>query len=304
VVVRRRTGTERDGRPLLTDVLGHLLAADDRELTVRTRDGRIHTVALADVTAAKRVPARPPTRHEVVRLELAAETTWPAPERELLGDWPLRAAEGFTRRANSALAVGDPGRPLDEAIDAVERWYRARDIRPSINVPLPAGAAVDARLAALGWAVLPVVQVMTVELAELPGAAGPPVTLRPTPSEEFLSLVGTAKEGLPAAAGHVLTAVPEVTFAHSYDLDGSLIGIARGALDRTGEWLGLSLIEVAPAARRRGIAQALLGTLADWGRERGARRAFLQVVAANEPAVRLYDKLGFTTHHTYVTRQR
>ena len=42
-------------------------------------------------------------------LEGAAALHWQAPETERLGDWLLRAAEGFTGRANSALPVGDPG---------------------------------------------------------------------------------------------------------------------------------------------------------------------------------------------------
>ena len=45
-------------------------------------------------------------------LALAAAPGWRACEEDRLGDWLLRAAEGFTGRANSALAAGDPGLPL------------------------------------------------------------------------------------------------------------------------------------------------------------------------------------------------
>ena len=53
-------------------------------------------------------------------LERAAALHWQAPETEPLGEWRLRAAAGFTGRANSALPVGDPGLPLPEAVAAVE----------------------------------------------------------------------------------------------------------------------------------------------------------------------------------------
>ena len=46
-------------------------------------------------------------------LEQRAALGWRAPQEDRLGDWVLRAAGGFTGRANSALAAGDPGRPLD-----------------------------------------------------------------------------------------------------------------------------------------------------------------------------------------------
>ena len=60
-------------------------------------------------------------------LEEAAAGGWRAPEETRMkgdwsgqgrwvgdGGWLLRAAAGFTGRANSALAAGDPGMPLAE----------------------------------------------------------------------------------------------------------------------------------------------------------------------------------------------
>jgi ribosomal protein S18 acetylase RimI-like enzyme len=46
----------------------------------------------------------------------------------------------------------------------------------------------------------------------------------------------------------------------------------------------------------------VVGALAAWGHSLGAERAFLQVEQRNAPAVALYRKLGFGTHHTYRTR--
>ena len=45
--------------------------------------------------------------------------------------------------------------------------------------------------------------------------------------------------------------------------------------------------------RRRGIAEMLVNALVDALRERGSRCLTLEVRASNEPAKRLYDKLGF-----------
>lgn len=60
VVVRRVVG-RRDGRPLLTDVLGTLTSLTDAELTVETEAGRL-TIARGAVVAAKRIPPRPERR--------------------------------------------------------------------------------------------------------------------------------------------------------------------------------------------------------------------------------------------------
>src|SRR5438270_176346 len=59
----------------------------------------------------------------------------------MLGEWLLRAAGGFTGRANSALAAGDPGMPLPQAVDQVCRWYAARGLPPALTAALAAAAA-------------------------------------------------------------------------------------------------------------------------------------------------------------------
>ncbi len=89
-------------------------------------------------------------------LEGAAALHWQAPETERLGDWLLRAAEGFTGRASSALPLGDPGVPLPEAVATVQDWYRRRALSPMIVVPgvlqegTPPGPLED-HLAERGW---------------------------------------------------------------------------------------------------------------------------------------------------------
>jgi len=43
--------------------------------------------------------------------------------------------------------------------------------------------------------------------------------------------------------------------------------------------------------------------MAQWATQRGATRAYLQVEERNTAAVALYAKMGFSTHHTYLTRE-
>jgi ribosomal protein S18 acetylase RimI-like enzyme len=51
---------------------------------------------------------------------------------------------------------------------------------------------------------------------------------------------------------------------------------------------------VAPEARGRGVAQALIRELAGWTLTRGATRILLFVQEANAPAQALYQRMGFT----------
>lgn len=298
VVVRHRTPAG------LTDVLGELTALDAEGLVVRTESGQERRIAQPDVVAGKPVGPRPARYSEIIALERIADRAWPAPEVEPLGAWLLRAAAGFTNRANSALPLGEPGCSLDEAVQACANFYADRALPAKITVPLPVQRNVARHLEAAGWFAQPTVLVQTAPVAPM-AASAPDVAVHEQPPPGLLTMVAARKETLPAAADHVLTAVEAVRFATvtgpagAPAPGGEVLAIARGAVVEG--WLHLGLVEVAPSARRRGLARAMMAALAGWAHDLGATRAVLQVEQHNEPAVRLYEGLGFRTHHTYVT---
>ncbi len=75
-------------------------------------------------------------------------------------------------------------------------------------------------------------------------------------------------------------------------LDGDPAGLALIA--RRGPVSRLAAIGLAAGARGRGAGSWLMGELLAEARKRGERRMFLEVIAQNEPAIRLYEKSGFT----------
>ncbi len=307
VVVRRIVGVSQD-RPLFTDALGELVDLSETELTIATAKGTLR-VPLREVHRAKRVPAaRRPPAADVVALEMAANDAWPAPVQARLGAWVLRAAENWTGRANSALAVGDPDRTLEAAIDAVVEWYAARGQPALINAPMPLAAPVNTALDQRGWTSRPLTLVQTAPVAALTDAPArtdlPPVTLAGSPTDAWLAMVAEHKGTLPAAAVRILTAVPGTVFAQVLDPGGGLLAIARGVITGPDRWLGIALLQTAPEARRRGLGGHVVRAMAQWAAQHGATRAYLQVEERNTPAVTLYGRLGFTTHHTYLTREQ
>ena len=259
-------------------------------------------------------------------LEQRAALGWRATEEERLGDWLLRAAGGFTGRANSALATGDPGWPLDRAARAVQDWYQARGLPAMIAIPHPAGqpqaVPLDRFLAGLGWGVRAgVATVMTAPAERVSRVAGPvpagwdparlagdgsaPVPMEvptgvemdPEPSEDWLALYHyRGQPGLPPIARQVLTSAPWQAFASIRD-GGETIAIGRVAA--AAGWAGLTAIEVAPGHRRRGLATVVTAALAAQAAAHGAGHLYLQVEDDNEPARTLYRRIGFSAHHDY-----
>lgn len=294
-VGRRVTVRSRTPSGSATDVVGDLVAYDGSVLRVRDRDGGEHDVVLADVIAGHPVAARPAPRR-VVELERVAAAGWPAVETEPLGDWRLRAAGGFTGRANSALAIGDPGLPFASAAEKVRGWYAERGLPGRAAVVLP--SPEDDAFAVLGWTPQDAVLVQTADVAgvldALPRSAVE-VDVRPEPSDAWLARY-TARGRVTPEGRRVLTGGPSVGFAQIDD-GAAPLGIGRGVV--VADWLGISAIEVDPAVRGRGHGKAITRALLEWGAANGARRAYLQVQAHNEPARSLYASLGFRTHHRY-----
>jgi len=74
-------------------------------------------------------------------------------------------------------------------------------------------------------------------------------------------------------------------------------GTVQGLRDRTGMG-GIQNLGVAPLYRGRGLGSALLLQALQGFRRAGLGRAFLEVTAQNEGAVRLYRRMGFRCRKT------
>ncbi|HEY9875493.1 MAG TPA: N-acetyltransferase [Candidatus Obscuribacterales bacterium] len=63
------------------------------------------------------------------------------------------------------------------------------------------------------------------------------------------------------------------------------------------------LLYVMPEHRRRGIGSALMRLGEDWAKARGDRQMGLQVFVTNQPALSLYQHLGFETQSIWMVKQ-
>jgi N-acetylglutamate synthase len=273
--------------------------------SVRRRDGSVSVVDLASITAGRVVPPSRAALASVEEVQRIAALGWRPLQTARLGDWLLRASGGFTGRGNSALVLGDPGRPLDEALDTVVEWYAGQGLTARLQVPSPGATpglleVLDRR----GWGHSPPVHVMTGELAHaLRAATGSTeleLRLEDAPDAAWLGCYRQDGGALPTVARDLLTNHPAAVFASVRDGDRA-VAIARAAVDD--RWAGLFAVEVAPDARRRGLGGLVSAAALRWAGQRGARRTYLQVSESNTGAVTLYERLGYAVHHGYVYRE-
>jgi ribosomal protein S18 acetylase RimI-like enzyme len=254
----------------------------------------------------------------IEELEQVAAAHWRAAEEGRLGEWLLRAGGGFTGRANSALATGDPGMPPDDAIAAVTAWYQARGLPPMIAVPmsLPERGGAPHHLQDLLtkrlWTTRQApAYVMTADCAGRPGQLpqhtgawpqgglppGTALRLDAVPDDAWLGMYHYRGQQLPPVARELLVSAPWQSFASIREASGDPLAIAR--LSVGGGWAGITAVEVAESQRRRGLGTLITRAVCAAAADRGVTRVFLQVETANTAAQALYERCGFRYSHWY-----
>jgi ribosomal protein S18 acetylase RimI-like enzyme len=277
VVVRRvvRGETGPSGGPALTDVLGTLESWDDEWCVVRRETGEPVSIAVADIVTGKPVPPRASVRQRVSarEAEILALPLWTSPTTYPLGDWVLRLVEGergrASRRANSCLAIGDPGSSLEQAAGRVREFYlsHGRDVL----VQTEAASAVETGLVALGWRVL-----------------------EPLDSPYLVGSVVMAHRAAGPADG-VETVIDGTRLLATLTVDGEEVGRVRGELNS--DWLWVHGLTVDASWRRQGVGRRLMAGLLEAAAETGAATVWLEVDRDNTPAWMLYAVLGLREHH-------
>lgn len=92
------------------------------------------------------------------------------------------------------------------------------------------------------------------------------------------------------------------------ELDGALIGCGYARIEPAWHYLKHALLAylgfmyVPPAHRGKGINQLIIQHLAEWARSRDITELCLEVYTVNTPAIRAYEKAGFTQY--FITMRR
>jgi N-acetylglutamate synthase len=234
-------------------------------------------------------------------VEEASLVAWPGLRQITLDGWQLRAARGYTRRANSVQALGPSTRALAEKILECERWYAAARLRCVFRITPFSEPSLEDHLIGRGYVEEGRSHVMVRALAD----DGP---LEDAAELELTEWIATYARLSGLAAPHdaleaLVRAIPvqRVTMCVRGER-GHVVSVGMGVLD--GPAFGLFDLVTAAEARGRGHGSRLIAGLLGWARTRGAAQAYLQVLESNEGARRLYTRLGFRRAYDYWYRVR
>lgn len=237
---------------------------------------------------------------ETIRtLERRALAAWPALETVEADGWALRAADGYTKRANSANAVAPAHASVDLQIARIEAHYRARHLPTIFRLSPLADPAIDRALDARGYARIDPSVVMVARPGHHRHDAHAVDAADPWTGwfDDFVAAT-EATAALAAKLAALLRCVaPPALFARIPDAEERPTAFAMAVAEDG--YVGIFEVLSAPHARRQGFARRAVAHAMAWGFAQGAHTAYLQVAADNAPALALYAALGFVPLYGY-----
>ena len=255
---------------------------------------------------------------DVLGLEERGFNAWPAPQTVFFGGWMFRLGGGYSKRANSANALGGggrqemradsvnawtPKREFREVMTEAERFYAANALPAIFRLSPLAGPDADNLLAAAGYERLDPSTVMVAALGA--AAPDPGVTLASGPTPAWLNGVAAAQGVAPSHRlihDRIVQAIAWPAAFATAQVAGAAAGFGLGVAERGA--VGLFDIVVRPEFRGSGVGRALTRALMAWGRDERAETAYLQVGDANQRARQLYESLGFRAAYPYHYRRK
>jgi ribosomal protein S18 acetylase RimI-like enzyme len=230
----------------------------------------------------------------VADIERVGRDTWSADEQVHIEGWTVSSNGGFTRRVNSATSSGRPDVSLATR-DAVREWLAARGCPLVVRVtPLLEASVVDEITGTWGLvAVDPTSVMIRSELEETRDDGITPVDLLDQEFQEDLFSLNARPDAAREPWTRIITRMSER--AQGLWVRGTAVGVI--AVDSP---IGaVYSVAVQAAARRQGWGTRIMEAAASSAVTLGAHTIFLQVLAANHPAVAMYERLRYVEAYRY-----
>lgn len=235
-------------------------------------------------------------------IEYLASHYWPAREIERYYGWIIQWQDGVTWRANSVLPLAATEDELvEDSIDYVIDFYDKRNIPPAFkmteaSIPI----ALDEILDEMDFQQRMITLFQTVPIEKLVCLDTEVEVDILRVSDETIDTLyhrSMRDEFAIQVRKEIIHRIKGEKKIARVMIDGQLAGVGLGVVED--DMMGIFSIRTMPEFRRRGVGWSINCALSIWGEENGADTAFLQVEADNNPALALYEKLGFKTLYTY-----
>lgn len=230
-------------------------------------------------------------------IETVAAHAWPGEVVKQYGDWLLRANKGVTKRANSVLTIGAMPERENWLIE-IETFYEEKNIRPCFYITESTPEKLDKLLAESNYKIDTELNILANDpdklIGEIKESDRFQISFMDYVTPEWLTAFLTLEEHDLNERQAFETIFQGILLPKGFlaiCLHDEIVAVATIATKYG--WGYISNVVVSKQYRRQGIASQLLLQLAKWARAHDTKSVFMQVLADNKPALRLYEKLGY-----------
>lgn len=237
----------------------------------------------------------------VTIIEELSLNAWPALQTVVYDGWIIRFADGYTKRANSVNPLYPSTLDIDEKIRFCENIYENKKMPVVFKItPAIYPSDLDEKLFANGYRKDSPTSVQIMDLETLNAQMTPEVNVQEDLSDDWLAgfyrMSAVADSHKETLRKILINIVPRHCFV-SLRSDDKVIACGLGVLQS--EYIGLFDIVTDEDFRGYGYGQQVVKNILAWGKQNQAKKAYLQVMLNNAPALHLYSKIGFVEKYQY-----
>jgi len=239
---------------------------------------------------------------DIKTIEDLSLNAWPSHQMELYDGWILRFSHFYTHRTNSVEQFGTSSLPWCDKIPHCEAVYKRWGTPTIFKISPLVSKDFDYMLENRNYEIQHTTNVMVLKLEE--AVLDAPIEevivsqfIQREWIDSLLALNGTKNAIHKTIVPTMYNAIAKDTICVSIQRKGVIIGTGLGILDR--DYVGIYAIHVQEDYRKKGLARSLCTCILQEAIKKGAKKAYLQVVAGNDPALWLYQSLGFQSLYTY-----
>ena len=245
----------------------------------------------------------PQKKTDFISLEQASFKAWPAQTENTHQGITLRLSNGYTKRANSANILTNQGESISKLgnlIAQYENLFQQQQLPCIFRLPSFANNQhLDVQLQQHGYQAIDNSLVMTQNLQPQPHQQTDDQIKNLSPPQwlEYFCAINQLQSNQQQAHLDILQRIEcQTCFAVLFQ-QGAAIACGLAVCDQ--QQVGLFDIATQANMRGQGHATRVIHHLLQWGYQQGATQSYLQVVANNLPAVKLYQTLGYQTSIQY-----
>jgi GNAT superfamily N-acetyltransferase len=231
---------------------------------------------------------------------------WQPLQTMLYDGWVLRFAEGYTKRANSVNPIYFSNEDVYVKIKHCESIYAAHQLKSTFKMtPFVQPTNLDGVLEKEGYSIVDYTSVQRIELKPLKQPTIENIHIDDHVNEEWLEHFCSLNEvedkhrkTMEFMLSNRLSDKGFFTLYHNGDVTACGLGIIERNV------LGIFDVVTSKSYRNQGFGEQLLLNILQWGRQHGAHHSYVAVLLHNQPALKLYEKLGYKEIYKYWYRTK